>query len=103
MWRPKPPQDRHSTFDPQITKKRETVPADDLQEKIIGLYGLGTGLRDIGNHIKEMYGTEVSHTVLNRIIDRAIPEVKVWQDRSLEPVYFIVRSDAMHYKVRVGG
>ena len=68
------PQDPHSTFDPQITKKRETIPADDLQGKIIGLYGLGMSLRDISNHIKAMYGTEISHTVLSQVIDRTIPE-----------------------------
>jgi len=97
------PQDRHSSFDPQIVKKRETVLADSLEEKIIGLYGLGMSLRDISSHIKEMYDTEVSHTVLSQITDRIIPEVKAWQNRPLEPVYCIVWLDAMHYKVRSEG
>ncbi len=56
------PQDRQSTFAPRIIRKRETVPADSLQDKIIGLYGLGMSLRDISEHIKEMYDTEISHT-----------------------------------------
>ena len=63
----KTPQDRHSTFDPQITKKRRTVPADDLHGKIIGPYGLGMVLRDIDNHIKEMYGTEYPIKYLARL------------------------------------
>ena len=97
------PQDRQSSFDPQIVKKRETVLADSLQDKIIGLYGLGMSLRDISDHIKEMYDTEISHTLLGQITDRIIPQVKAWQNRPLEPVYCIVWLDAMHYKVRSEG
>ena len=97
------PQDRQSSFDPQIIKKRETILADSLESKIIGLYGLGMSFRDISAHIKEMYDTEISHTVLSQITDRIIPEVKAWQNRPLEPVYCIVWLDAMHYKVRTEG
>jgi len=97
------PQDRQSSFDPQLIKKRETVLADSLQDKIIGLYGLGMSLRDISAHISEMYDTELSHTVLSQITDRIIPEVKAWQSRPLEEVYCIVWLDAMHYKVREEG
>lgn len=97
------PQDRHSRFEPQIVKKRETILADNLQDKIIGLYGLGMSLRDISGHIKEMYDTDISHTVLSQITDRIIPQVKAWQSRPLEPVYCIVWLDAMHYKVRSEG
>ena len=97
------PQDRQSSFEPSIIKKRETVLADNLEEKIIGLYGLGMSLRDISNHIKEMYDTDISHTVLSQITDRIIPKVKAWQNRPLEEVYCIVWLDAMHYKVRIEG
>jgi len=97
------PQDRQSSFQPQIIKKRETILADNLADKIIGLYGLGMSLRDISAHIKEMYDTDISHTVLSQITDRIIPEVKAWQGRPLEPVYCIVWLDAMHYKVRSEG
>ena len=97
------PQDRQSSFEPEIIKKRETILADNLQDKIIGLYGLGMSFRDISEHIKEMYDTEISHTVLSQITDRIIPEVKAWQNRPLEEVYCIVWLDAMHYKVRSEG
>ena len=97
------PQDRQSSFEPQIIRKRETILADNLEDKIIGLYGLGMSLRDISGHIKEMYDTDISHTVLSQITDRIIPEVKAWQNRPLEPVYCIVWLDAMHYKVRSEG
>jgi transposase-like protein len=97
------PQDRQSSFSPQIIKKRETILADNLADKIIGLYGLGMSLRDISSHIKEMYDSEISHTVLSEITDRIIPQVKAWQNRPLESVYCIVWLDAMHYKVREEG
>jgi putative transposase len=97
------PQDRQSNFEPQIVKKRETVLADNLAPKIIGLYGLGMSFRDISQHIKEMYDVDISHDTLSEITDRVIPQVKEWQNRPLEAVYPIVWLDAMHYKVRDGG
>jgi putative transposase len=97
------PQDRQSSFEPELVKKRQTVLADSLADKIIGLYGLGMSLRDIRAHIAEMYDTDISHTVLSQITDRIIPEVKAWQNRPLESVYCIVWLDAMHYKVRTEG
>jgi transposase-like protein len=97
------PQDRHSTFNPQIVKKRETILADNLAPQIIGLYGKGMSLRDITSHIKEMYDVEISAMTLSEITDRVIPQVKEWQNRPLDEVYPIIWLDAMHYKVRDGG
>ena len=97
------PQDRKSNFEPELVKKRQTILADNLSEKIIGLYGLGMSYRDISSHIKEMYDTDISHTVLSQITDRIIPDVKAWQSRPLDPLYCIVWLDAMHYKVKVDG
>jgi len=99
----KTPQDRHSSFEPELIKKRQTILADSLEEKIIGLYGLGVSYRDISSHIKEMYDTDISHTVLTQITDRIIPEVKAWQSRTLDPLYVIVWLDAMHIKVKENG
>lgn len=97
------PQDRHSSFEPKLVKKRQSILADNLSDKIIGLYGLGMSYRDISSHIKEMYDTDISHTVLSQITDRIIPDVKAWQNRPLESLYCIVWLDAMHYKVKVDG
>ena len=47
------PQDRKSSFDPQIVKKRERILADSLEDKIIGMYSLGMSYRDIGAHIED--------------------------------------------------
>lgn len=95
--------DRHSTFEPELVKKRETILADSLEKKIIGMYGLGMSFRDISNHLKEMYDADISHSTLSSITDRIIPEIKEWQARPLESVYCLVWLDAMHYKVKDEG
>jgi transposase-like protein len=97
------PQDRNSTFQPEIIKKRQTILQDQLSQKIIGLYGLGMSYRDITAHIKEMYDTDISHNVLTQITDQIIPDIEQWQNRPLESMYCIVWLDAMHYKVKVDG
>ncbi len=97
------PRDRESSFEPDIVKKRETILADNLEKKIIGMYGLGMSLRDISGHIKEMYDTDISASTLSAITDRIIPQVREWQSRPLDEVYCIVWMDAMHYKVKDGG
>lgn len=101
--KPKTPRDRQSSFDPAIVKKRQTILADNLADKIIGLHGLGMGYGDICAHIKEMYDTEISHSVLTEITDRIIPDIKAWQRRPLDAMYCIVWLDAMHYKVKEDG
>ena len=95
--------DRSATFEPELVKKRETILADSLEKKIIGMYGLGMSFRDISSHLKEMYDADISHTTLSAITDRIIPQIKEWQARPLESVYCIVWLDAMHYKVKDEG
>lgn len=97
------PRDRLSSFEPEIVRKRETIMAQSLEDKIIGLYSLGTSLRDISAHIKETYDTDISATTLSSITDKVIPLVKEWQQRPLESLYCIVWLDAMFYKVKEEG
>jgi putative transposase len=97
------PQDRQSSFEPELIRKRQTILAESLSGKIIGLYGLGMSYRDISKHIEEMYDMEISHTVLSQITDKIIPDIKAWQSRPLDPVYSIIWLDAMHFKVREDG
>jgi len=94
------PRDRNGSFEPDIVKKRQTILADSLEPKILGLYSRGTSLRDISSYIKDIYDSEISHTVLSEITDRVIPAVKEWQSRPLEPIYVIAWMDAMYYKVK---
>ena len=68
------PQDRKSSFEPQIVKKRETtVLADNLAPQIIGLYNKEMSFRDISDHIQQMYEVEISHATLSEITGRVIP------------------------------
>lgn len=97
------PRDRSGSFEPEIVRKRETIMAQSLEDKIIGLYGLGTSLRDISAHIKETYDTDISATTLSSITDKVIPLVKEWQQRPLESLYCMVWLDAMFYKVKEEG
>jgi len=97
------PRDRLGSFEPEIVKKRETIMAASLEDRIIGLYSLGTSLRDISSHIKETYDTDISAATLSSITDKVIPLVKEWQQRPLESLYCIVWLDAMYYKVREEG
>jgi putative transposase len=97
------PRDRAASFEPQIVRKRETILAESLESKIIGLYSHGMSLRDISAHIKEMYDTEISAATLSAITDKVIPLVKEWQSRPLDPLYCIVWLDAMYYKVKDEG
>jgi len=95
----KTPQDRNSKFSPQIIKKRQTILAESLEPRILGMYGLGMSYRDISKHVDEMYGMTLSPSVLTEITDRILPKVTEWRNRPLEDVYPIIWLDAMHYKV----
>jgi transposase-like protein len=97
------PRDRLGSFEPEMVKKRETIMAQSLEDKIIGLYSLGTSLRDISAHIKETYDTDISAATLSGITDKVIPLVKEWQQRPLEELYCIVWLDAMYFKVKEEG
>lgn len=97
------PRDRHGTFEPLIVEKRQTLISEEIEEKVIRLYAKGVSVRDICDHIEEMYGFALSPTTLSAITDRVIPQVKEWQQRPLESHYCFVWLDAMFYKVREDG
>ncbi len=90
--------DRNGSFEPQIVKKGQTVLTEELDNKIIALYGLGMGYRDISKHIEEMYGIEISKSSITAITDKILPKIKEWQNRPLDEIYPIIFLDAMHFK-----
>lgn len=94
------PRDRNATFEPQfIKKKRETILAEGVADRIIGLYALGNSTREISDWMKENLGNRVSAETISSITDRVLPEIKAWRSRNLDPVHPIVWLDAIHYKV----
>ena len=96
------PRDRNSSFDPQIVKKNQTVLTEELDNKIIALYGLGMSYRDISGHIEEIYGIEISKSSITAITDKILPKIKEWQNRPLDEIYPIIFLDAMHFKCTQG-
>jgi len=94
------PRDRNSSFEPQIVKKRQRVLNEELDRKIISMFGLGLSYSDIRKHMEEMYGIDTSESTITAVTDRVIEDVKDWQQRPLESVYPIVWMDAIHFKVK---
>jgi len=97
------PRDRTGTFEPQLVKKHQTHVSDEIEAKILSMFGLGMSYRDIAAHVKELYGISVSTATLSAITDKIIAEVKEWQQRPLDSHYPFVWMDAIHYKVRDNG
>jgi putative transposase len=95
------PRDRHGTFEPQLIPKHQTRWTG-FDEKILSLYARGMTVREIQGHLEEMYGTEVSPTLISSITDAVVDEVKAWQSRPLDPIYPIIYLDCIHVKVREG-
>lgn len=97
------PRDRAGSFEPELVKKRQTILNESLDNKILGLYGLGMSYQDIRNHMDEMYGVEVSQGLLSKITDKLIPVINDWRERPLEAIYPMVLLDAMFFKARENG
>lgn len=93
------PRDREGSFTPQLIKKRETILAEGVADKIIGLYALGNSTRQISDWIETNLGNRISADTISAITDRILPELQSWKSRMLESVYPIVWMDAIHYKV----
>ena len=97
------PRDRAGTFEPQLIKKHQTSVGDEIEAKILSMYGLGMSYRDIAIQVEDLYGIKVSTATLSAITDKIIAEVREWQQRPLDSVYPFVWLDAIHYKVKDNG
>ena len=95
------PRDRQGTFEPQLITKHQTRWSG-FDDKIISLYARGMTVREIQSHLEEMYGTEVSPSLISTVTDAVADEVKAWQARPLDAIYPIVYLDCIHVKVREG-
>lgn len=93
------PQDRDSTFEPKIVKKRQKD-ISAIDDKIISMYAKGMTTRQISEVIEDIYGFEVSEGMVSDITDRLLPEIEEWQNRPLSEVYPILFIDAVHFSVK---
>ena len=96
------PRDRQGSFEPQLIPKHQTRWSG-FDDKILSLYARGMTVREIQSHLEEMYGTEVSPTLISSVTDAVMDEVKAWQSRPLDSIYPIVYLDCIHAKVRDTG
>ena len=96
------PQDRKSTFEPQIVKKRQND-ISDIDQKIISMYAKGMTTRQISETIGDIYDFETSEGFISDVTDKILPQIEDWQNRPLDEVYPILYIDAIHYSVRDNG
>jgi putative transposase len=96
------PRDRNGTFEPQIVAKGQRR-FEGFDQAIISLYSRGLTTREIEGHLLEIYGVEVSPSLVSQVTDAVCVDVQLWQNRPLEEVYPIVYFDALWGKVRVNG
>ena len=96
------PQDRKSTFEPQIVKKRQKD-ISDIDQKIISMYAKGMTTRQISETIEDIYGFETSEGFISDVTDKISPQIEDWQNRPLDAIYPIMYIDAIHYSVRENG
>lgn len=93
------PQDRNSTFEPQIVKKRQKD-ISEIDQKIISMYARGMTTRQISDQIEEIYGFECSESFISDVTDKVMQDIDDWQKRPLDEIYPIVFIDAVHFSVR---
>ena len=96
------PRDRNAEFEPRIIPKYQRE-ITGIEGQILSLYAKGMSNRDIEDHLNNLYGIDVSPSMISKITDKIIPEIREWQSRQLEDVYPIVFMDAIHYSVRKDG
>ena len=96
------PRDRNGTFDPQLVKKRQKR-LTQFDEQITYLYGKGMTTRDITDTFEELYGAQVSPTLVSKVTAAVLQELEAWQARGLEGVYPIIYLDCIHVSIRHEG
>lgn len=96
------PRDREGDFEPSVIKKHQKD-VTGIEEQILGLYAKGVSVRDIQAHLNQLYGIEVSPTLISNVTNRIMPLIRDWQARPLQRAYAVVFLDAIHYKVKQEG
>jgi putative transposase len=96
------PRDRNGSFEPKLVKKHQRR-FDGFDDKILSMYARGMSVRDIQAHLSELYGTEISPSLISTVTDAVVDEVAKWQARPLDPIWPILYLDALVLKVRDQG
>ncbi|MFW5438773.1 IS256 family transposase [Paenibacillus apiarius] len=96
------PRDRQSEFEPLVVKKHQSN-VTGIEDQIVALYAKGVSTRDIQDHLANLYGIDVSPTLISNVTNKIMPLIKEWQNRPLQNVYAVVFLDAIHFKVKQDG
>lgn len=96
------PRDRLGEFEPAIVKKHQRQ-VTGIEDQIVSMYAKGMSTRDIQDHLHNLYGLEVSPTLISNVTAKLLPLIKEWQNRPLQSVYSVVFMDAIHFKVKQDG
>jgi len=96
------PRDREGDFEPTIVKKHKSN-ITGIEDQILALYAKGVSTRDIQDHLQQLYGIDVSPTLISNVTNKVVPMIKEWQNRPLQSVYAVVFLDAIHFKVKQDG
>jgi putative transposase len=96
------PRDREGDFEPQIVGKHQRR-FTGFDDKILSMYARGMSTREIQGHLQEIYGAEISPSLISEVTDAVIDEVEQWRSRPLEPIYAIIYLDALYVKMRHEG
>src|SRR4029079_7045450 len=83
------PRDREGEFEPQIVGKHQRR-FDGFDDKILSMYARGMSIREIQEHLKEIYGVEISPSLISEVTDAVVDEVQQWQSRTVEALYPII-------------
>ena len=97
------PRDREDDFEPVVVEKHSRELSSDIENRIISMYAKGMSTRDISDHIKEIYGFDLSAESVSKITETIMEQAKEWQARPLDSVYPFLFLDAVHYSVRTNG
>ena len=92
------PQDRKSTFEPRVVKKRQKD-ISEIDQKIISMYAKGMTTRQISDTLMDIYGFEASEGFISDVTDKLLSQIEEWQKRPLSEIYPVVFIDAIHYSV----
>ena len=96
------PRDRHGEFEPMVVQKHQSN-VTGIEDQIIALYAKGVSTREIQDHLHQLYGIDVSPTMISNVTNKIVPLIKEWQNRPLQTVYAVVFLDAIHFKVKQDG
>jgi putative transposase len=96
------PRDRNGSFEPKVIAKRQTR-TDDIEERIMAMYAKGMSTREIEEYVRDIYGASISPSLVSRITDRIMPEVREWQARPLDDIYPVIFFDGVWFKGRCDG